>query len=76
MEAYIHEYKCKNAQFLGGTFPSGSLPLVESRNLIADLSLISQASSINNPDTSERRTPKSAARAYRPCFSLALDGPA
>lgn len=54
--------------FLEGLF------LLGSRNLIADLSLNSQASSNNSPDTSECKTPKSAARALaRPCFSLALD---
>lgn len=54
----LHEWKItytkrnvKNASFLGGTFLSYSLPLVGSRNLIADLSLYSQASSINIPDT-------------------------
>lgn len=52
--------------FWEGLFPSCSLPLVGSRNLIADLSLNSQANSINSPDTSERKTPKSAARARSP----------
>lgn len=44
----------KNAQLLGGTFPSGSLPRLGGRNPIADLSLNSQASSINSADTSKR----------------------
>lgn len=33
---------------------------------MADLSLNSQANSINSPDTSERKTLKSAARAHWP----------
>lgn len=49
--------------FRQGLFPSCSLAIVGSRNLIADLSLNSQPNSINRPDTSKGKTIKSAAKA-------------
>lgn len=55
----MHEQKCEKC-----TFASLSLPQFGFWNLTGDLSLNSQANSINNPDTSEYKTPKSAARVW------------
>lgn len=61
---------------MAATFPSCSLSPVWSRNLIADLSLNSQANSIYSPDTSICKTPKSAARVCSPGpASVWLDAP-
>lgn len=62
----------KNAQLLGGTSPSGSLPRLGGRNPIADLSLNSQASAINSADKSKRRR-KPAQRLTRSLGSPAAE---